>query len=497
MIIPNLAQKYILTSSISKDDEYQGLRIIRAQTNPEQLASFEKSAYEFQSPTSNYIKIHGTLTRKGVISKEAPWRILVTVHPTLGVFVDMVRYDPSNPPPDNYDALKMREMHERTQSDFKGQKAQNKIDFRDYILEGIRGDRPLYLPTISGWQSSLVFEETVFVALDESNPNCLYGIIYLPKSPLMQSDGQTQTAALFSVANSKDAVDSGALETLVVTLEIELNMDERKAGQSFADRNGRGSKKNKNLVISLDTSSALSELRVKALQGTIFESRLGTGRDTSTSEKSTQYLVDLSTMEQMLLNVVSEGKLKTEHFKHFHVARFLPFARDFIEILEHSFGDDWVDPIPANADPFRKLYVHGWPFALKALAIAYHRSRIDEIGPLLGAIGAKNAGMTVEEAYNAQLKTLKQNWDRKPIITVAELRSRITEIDWLRYRAHWVAITGHKQDKVGNPRRVKLKSNNGIEVVVSQAQNTASVIGVVANKILSPTWDDLKSDVNF
>ncbi|WP_460318386.1 hypothetical protein [Pseudomonas ogarae] len=497
MIIPNLAQKVVLTKSIQKDDSYQGLRIVRAQTNPADLATFEKSGYEFQSPTASYIKIHGTLSRKGVISADAPWRILVTVHPTLSVFVDMVRYDPSNPPPDNYDALKMREMHERTQSDFKGQKAQNKIDFRDYILEGIRGDRPLYLPTISGWQSSQVFDQTIFVALDESNPNCLYGIIYLPKSPLMQSDGQTQTAALFSVANSKDAVESRALENLVVTLEIELNMDERKAGQSFADRNGRGSKKNKNLVISLDTSSALSELRVNALAGTIFESRLGTGRDTSTSEKSTKYLVDLSTMEQMLLNVVSEGKLKTEHFKHFHVNRFLPFARDFIEMLEHSFGDYWEEQVPATKDPFRKIYVHGWPFALKALAIAYHRTRIDEIGPLLGAIGSKDAGLTVEEAYNAQVKYLKQNWDRNPVITATELRSRVSEIDWLRYRAHWVKITGHKQDKDGNARRVKLKSTNGVEVVVSQAQNTASVIGVVANKILSPTWEELKSDVNY
>jgi hypothetical protein len=497
MIIPNLSQKYIQTESISKDEDYQGLRIVRAQTNPGDFENFTKSAYEFQSPTANYIKIHGTLSRKGVVAKDVPWRILVTVHPTLSVFVDMVRYDPSNPPPDNYDALKMREMHERTQSDFKGQKAQNKIDFRDYILEGLRGDRPLYLPTISGWQSSMVFDQTVFVALDESNPNSLYGIIYLPKSPLMQSDGQTQTAALFSVANSKDAIDYGALNSLVVTLEIELNMDERKAGQSFADRNGRGSKKNKNLVISLDTSSALSELRVKALQGTIFESRLGTGRDTSTSEKSTRYLVDLSTMEQMLLNVVSEGKLKTENFKHFHVARFLPFARDFIEILEHSFGDHWIDPIPPNSDPFRRLYVHGWPFALKALAIAYHRSRIDELGPLLGAIGSKNAGMTVEEAYNSQLKALKQGWDKEPIITVAELKSRINQIDWLRYRSHWVAITGHKQDKSGKPRRMKLKDKANTEVVVSQAQNTASVIGVVVNKILSESWTDLKSDANF
>nr|WP_180205473.1 hypothetical protein [Pseudomonas sp. SbOxS1]NYU05579.1 hypothetical protein [Pseudomonas sp. SbOxS1] len=497
MAIPNLAKKVILTNSIPKDGEYQGLRIVRAQSNSDDLDAFERSAYEFQSPTSNYIRLHATLSRKGFVSDSGQWRILVTAHPTLSVFVEMVRYDPSNPPPDNYDALRMTEMHERTQSDFKGQKAQNKIDFRDYILEGIRGDRPLYLPTISGWQSSVVFDQTVFVALDETNPNSLYGIIYLPKSPLMQSDGQTQTAALFSVANSKDAVDVGALENLVVTLEVELNMDERKAGQSFADRNGRGSKKNKNLVISLDTSSALSELRVSAIAGTIFESRLATGRNTSTSETATKCLVDLSTMEQILLNVVSEGRLKTEHFKHFHVKHFLPFAKDFIAILEQNFGPAWLEETPADSDPFRKLYVHGWPFALKALAIAYHRSRIDEIGPLVSAIGAKDAGKTVEEAYNSQVNSLKANWDKKPTLSVSELKDRISKIDWLRYRAHWITITGYKQDKNGQPRRIKLKSTKGVEVAMAQAQNTASVIGLVANKIASQTWSDLTSTDNF
>lgn len=56
----------------------------------------------------------------------------------------------------------------------------------------------------------------------------------------IQADGQTQTAAIFALHGTKDAIKKGALERYRVTLEIELNVDERQAGQSLADRNGRG-----------------------------------------------------------------------------------------------------------------------------------------------------------------------------------------------------------------------------------------------------------------
>ena len=69
------------------------------------------------------------------------------------------------------------------------------------------------------------------------------------------------------------------LPTLLTTsLEIELGVPEEGTGQSFADRNGRGSKKNKNLVIAFDTSAAISQLRSKVVKGTIFEGRLADGR---------------------------------------------------------------------------------------------------------------------------------------------------------------------------------------------------------------------------
>lgn len=495
MQLPKFAPQILHFEDIPQDENYEGLRILRAQTDPSVMPNLNIGAYDFQSPSAGYTMLPATLTRKGFIGAKGRARIAVTTHPTLQAFVDLVRYDPSNPPPADYQALGMKEMHDRTQSDFKGQKATNKIDFRDYLLEGIRGDRTLFLPTISGWQSANVFPQTVFVALDEMNPNALYGFVWLPRAPIMQSDGQTQTAALFALANSKDAIEAGALQDLVVTLEIELNMEERRAGQSFADRNGRGSKKNKNLVISLDTSSALSELRVNAVTDTVFEHRLATGRNTSTSETATTYIVDLSTMEQMLLNVATGGRIKPEHFKHFHVPHFTQFAKDFLAMLDRQFSAQWPEHTPANSDPFRRIYVHGWPFALKAIALAYYRSRIDEIGPLALSIGVVDAGKTVEEAFAAAVEMQRANWTETPKVTASELEDRLSKISWERYRKHWINLTGAKI-KDGVTRRMALKSTNGEEVAVGQAQNTAYVIKAVEDKLLSDSWTDLTNTEN-
>lgn len=495
MKIPNLTPQVIHTDSIPKDPAYGGVRILRVQDDPQALQAMQTGAYEFQSPAAGYSNVNGILSRKGFIAKAGQSRVAVTLNISLQTFVDLVKYDPSNPPPQDYNALGMKDMHDRTQSDFKGQKAANKNDFKDYLLEGIRGDRTLFLPTISGWQSSKVFDRTVFVVLDETNPHGLYGMVYLPKAPIMQADGQTQTAALFAVANSKDAIEAGALDDMIVTLEVELNVDERKAGQSFADRNGRGSKKNKNLVISLDTSSALSELRFAAQQGTVFEERLATGRNTSTSETATKYIVDLSTMEQMLLNVISQGRIKPEHFKRFHVPYFEPFASDFLTMLGEQFSAQWLENTPANSDPFRRIYVHGWPFALKAIALAYHRARIDEIGPLAAAIGVPDASKTVDEAFKAEVEKQKSNWEQKPVISLEELRDRLTKIRWERYRKHWTDLTGTKI-KDGKIRRLPLKSTGGKEMAVGQAQNTAYIINAVVDKILSDKWIDLTQTID-
>lgn len=104
------------------------------------------------------------------------------------------------------------------------------------------------------------------------------------------------------------------------------------------------------------------------MEGTIFEYRLADGRNGGTGETATKAIVDLSTMEQMLLNVISCGKHKSEQFKHHYIPHFLPYAQEFLNMLEELFAKDWIEEPPSDKDPFRRLYVHGWPFCLKALA---------------------------------------------------------------------------------------------------------------------------------
>jgi hypothetical protein len=320
-------------------------------------------------------------------------------------------------------------------------------------------------------------------------------MIYLPKSPIMQADGQTQTSALFAVAHSADGVTRGALEKLTVTLEVELNVDAPKAGQSFADRNGRGTKKNRNLVIALDVSAPLSELRTRATEGTVFEGRIADGRTTGTSETATTNIVDLSTMEQMLLNAVTGGRLKPEQLKHFHVETLLPCAREFLQMLDELFAESWPENTPPKQDTFRRLYVHGWPFTLKAIALAYFESRIDELGPRAAAVAARNPGRPQEEVFRERLEQELAETDKVPEVPLNELRRRLAAIDWLRYRKHWVDLTGAKIGKDGKRKTIRLKST-GEEKVQGQAQNTAYIINAVKNKILSDTWEELTSQVD-
>jgi hypothetical protein len=497
MVNPNIPKQaeIIKNEDIQQEDEYQGLRIIRCQTDQKANENFMQRRYQFQYELADRTEFRCVLSRKGA---PTGYRLVATVHPSMKLFVDAVKYDPANPPLDDYNAQGMREAHERTQSDFKGQKQANTRDFTNYILEGIQGNRVLYLPTITAWQSKKVFDKTIFVAFDETDPNAMYGLIYLPKAPIMQADGQTQTAAIFQTAKTIDAIAAGALESLILTLEIELNLVERQAGQSFADRNGRGSKKNKNLVINLDSSSPLSSLRVQAIEGTVFEFRLADGRTTGTTETATKHIVDLSTMEQMLLNVIAKGNRKPEHFKHHYVKQFLPYCQEFLELLSDLFSSSWAEVTPEGKAPFRQLYVHGWPFCLKALALAYYQSRIDILGPLSAAIGTENedkdASKTLEEKYMSQVEKKRGEFTEKPVITFEEFKKRLEKIDWHRHRKHWIALTGYKLDK-GVKKTITLKGSD-IKVVAAQAQNTAAVIGAVCDKILSDSWQDLCSDEN-
>lgn len=492
-IIPQI--HIIKNEEIPKDEAYQNLRILHFHSDAYALEHFNNNRYQFQHEPGDRTMLRCILSRKG---SPKNYRLVATVHPTMKLFTEIVRYDPAYPPLDDYYAQGMMQAHKQTQSDFKGQKKSNTLDFCNYIIEGIKGVRTLYLPTITGWQAKKVFEKTIFVAFDEYDPNALYGAIYLPKAPIMQADGQTQTAAIFQAARSVDAINAGALDNLTVTLEIELNVSERQAAQSFADRNGRGSKKNKNLVISFDTSSAVSSLRVQAMEGTIFEYRLADGRNGGTGETATKAIVDLSTMEQMLLNVISCGKHKSEQFKHHYIPHFLPYAQEFLNLLEELFAKDWIEEPPSVKEPFRRLFVHGWPFCLKALAIAYHKSRIDQLGPLAAAIGTehedKDASRSVEEKYLCQAGIKKEQFREAPKVSFDEFKSRLEKIDWYRYRRHWIALTGYAVTK-GQKKTFTLKES-GTEVVVAKAQNTAVYIESVCDKILSDSWEELCSQEN-
>lgn len=494
MVFVPLNDSIIKNESIPNDENYQGLKIIRCQSNPESLENFRKNHYQFQHESSERTPLKCILSRKGI----EPYRLIANVHPNMKTFLDVVKYDPSDPPIKDYNTLGMKQAHERTQSDFKGRKKSNKDDFANYILEGIKKERNLYLPIINGWQSKNVFDKTIFVAFDEENENAMYGVIYLPKAPIMQADGQTQTAAIFQVAKKVDSHINFAFDKLQLTLEIELNLDENQAGQSFADRNGRGTNKNKNLIKGLDISSALSSLRAKSIEGTVFQHRLANGRTTGTGETATQNIVDLSTLEQMLLGVISNGKKKPEHIKHHYIPHFLPYCKEFLNLLDRLFSDNWANPSPPNTEPFRRLYVHGWPFCLKALAHAYHRVKISELTPLYMAMGTEDnvedASKPIEEQYQYQVDKEKQNINVNSPISYIEFVNRLEKIDWLRFRKHWITLTGFKTSK-GQKRTLTLK---GFEnpVVAAQAQNNKTVIEAVCSKILSDSWEDLCSQEN-
>lgn len=497
MSIPLIPRETLIrTEEIPADERFGGLRIVRCQSDANAMEAYRASRYEFQNEHARRHVIHGAVL--AVKGDSQNYRIAAMTHLTLSQFIDVVKYDPSHPPIEDYEAIGMHKSHEQTQQDFKGAKKENLANFRQYILESIIGERTAYLPPVSGWQQKQFFGDTIFVAFDEANEYALYGTLYLPKKPVMQSDGQTQTAALFQAARTGVAIKNGALETFNVTLEIELDVDEVKAGQSFADRNGRGSKKNKNLVAQLDNSSALAQLRRKALEGTIFEDRLADGRSTGATETAPGNIVDLSTMEQMLLNVMTRGARKPEHIKHYHIEEFLPHCREFVLLLQENFGDLWPRVTPKDSEPYRRIYVHGWAFALKALALAFHDAKRDKLGPLAAAISlnSKDEHATIDEAREAYFERVRAAVAEISRIPLDELKARLRKIDWHRYRKHWIRITGAKVD----PRTGKTKTREIRDpehpgqskiVVEGKAENTAATISAVVNKILSDNWIEL------
>lgn len=111
----------ILNEQIPADDQYEGLRILRCQSDADAAENFSQNRYQFQHEPANYTPLKATLCKKGAV-ENGKARIVVLVHPNLQQFTDLVQYDPSDPPMRDYRALEMIEAHDRTQSDFKGAK---------------------------------------------------------------------------------------------------------------------------------------------------------------------------------------------------------------------------------------------------------------------------------------------------------------------------------------------------------------------------------------
>ena len=144
---------------------------------------------------------------------------------------------------------------------------------------------------------------------------------------------------------------------------------------------------------------------------------------------------------------------------------------------------------------FRVVYVHGWPFALKAVALAYHQARIDKLGPLADAMGTEGdapSGSAPAERFRVQAGGSRAaDGKYHPPLSFAELDERLGKIDWRRYRKHWIALTGATTDKNGRKKVVELA--DGQKVVAALAPNVAAAIGTVANTIVSKRWTRLCS----
>ena len=347
------------------------------------------------------------------------------------------------------------------------------------------------MPTVAGWQSHTVFDETVFVSVHESSPGVLYGLMFLPDKPIMQSDGQTQTGALFAL--NAMGLAHAERDHLFTTLEIELNVDPKAAAQSFVDRNGRGTKKNKNLVAAYNTIAGLPTLRNAAVAGNHLR---GPAPQRSQQRDRRDRDREHHRPEHPRADVPERDERRQPQARArqgYHVSTFSPILNDFFCMLDRCFGADWPAKTPEGGDPYRRVYVHGWPFAFKAIALAYFEARENEIAPLWRAIKIQDAHDTTvenEKTYKARLAETLNAWEPKTTaVDVEGLEKRLKAMDWHRWRQHWVDIAGFPVDEDGNPRIKTLA--DGTTVIATSAPNTATVISKVKNKILSPAWKDL------
>jgi hypothetical protein len=490
----------VRTDSFAVDPKFK-IRIARADEDEKLRSALWAGHLEVQA--GGYTAHHCQLYLVGASANPRP---VASLNLDLIQFEEVVRYNPAHPAADEFFGKKMRQYHARTQSDFEGAKKRNLADYTAYGVEALRGERKANIPEINGWCDVETSRDTLYVVLHAPEPDIFYGQLFLPlPNPVMQADGQTQAAMLFRLART--GYGSPRRSQFRVKLEVEFGLTPEHAGQAFADRNGRGVKKNRNLVADLTTVGGLATIMKQAIPGTIFEGRTFNGRGQGISETSTTMIIDLATLEQVILNACTYGTRRPEHIKDMHVDTYLPVVRDFLQLLERVFGSHWPKDTPQGADQYRKVYVHGWSFAFKALARTYYRTRVDELGPLAEAMRLDDLDTVSTDTANAWREraakvaaadTQRPAGERKykPPISTKQLEDRLRKIDWVRHRKHWVDLTGFTRDaETGKPRTKALA--NGQEVIKAKAPTQKEVISGIEGTILGPDWKVLCGSKDF
>ena len=503
MLLPKKDATLIPISDIQKNSRLSNLSFIDFEKNSEERQNFDNEKYEFQR-SQNVICLTGLLTVRGDAKSTTHKKIAFSSTITLREFIHTIKYDPATPPLDtDFQYGKMKAFHDKSQADFKSAKRKNRDSFCQYMLEGLRGERDLNLPFITAWQDEDSFKETVFVCLQESSDGVYYGKLYIPIIYTMQSDGQTQTAAAFLLSRNEEAVEKlDALNRLRLSIDLELNADIMTAKQSFADRNGRGVKKDKNLVIEMDVSAPLSQLRENVISGTMFDGRIAGAKSGNISETSTSCIMNLSTLEQTFMHVIVGGiGGKSEDIKHYHINLLTPIIEKFVKTFQHCFKDHYPMNTLKNDDPFRKKLLTGWPFIIKGIANAFHDANLEDIKPITEAMKSStfnylSEGLTSEdtnkmdasELFLVRVNHYKKYLEIKNVISNDELIKRLKAINWNRHAKHWIKEFGSGKDrKTGNPLTHKLKSLPYPVVKGSKPHNAIS-ISRVASIITSDDW---------
>src|SRR5690348_12859675 len=98
----------ILTEKVSPDPTFNNLRIVRYQSNSADADHYRSNLYQFQHQPAEYTVLPAVLCRKGFVSSQK-FRVVATVHLSLKSFVDVVKYNPAEPPIDDYEAQGMKQ----------------------------------------------------------------------------------------------------------------------------------------------------------------------------------------------------------------------------------------------------------------------------------------------------------------------------------------------------------------------------------------------------